>query len=174
MTTGQRTWFLFLILLLQASLVLTTFSANYLNSQMNRGEALLFHHDYSNLNLYAFGTFDLVVSVISIHHQETDDDKRELFKNIYHALQEGGIFLFGDLMTCRDPHKAALNDAMHYHHLVNHAADEKTLTEWAHHHKFLNCLAPYESQMDWLKEAGFQHVDILFRQWNTFLLYAKK
>lgn len=117
---------------------------------------------------------DLVVSVIGIHHQETDEDKKRLFQGIYDSLKADGAFVFGDLVTYRDPVEAAVNEARHFHHLVEHAENEQSLREWAHHHKFLNRLAPLEDQVDWLRDAGFRTVEVAYKKFNTALVYAKK
>jgi tRNA (cmo5U34)-methyltransferase len=128
--------------------------------------------DYSKIELP--GNNNLVVSVIGIHHQETDDDKRLIFQKIYGSLKKNGSFIFGDLVTYKDPVEIALNEARHFHHLVENAQDEKSLREWAHHHKYLNSLAPLEDQVKWLKEVGFREVEILFLKFNTALIYAQK
>lgn len=119
------------------------------------------------------GLFDMVISVIGIHHQ-SNVGKRKLFEKIWKCLNPGGIFIFGDLFTYRDQKKAAANDARHYHHLVENARNEQSLEEWAHHHKFLNVLAPMEDQIRWLKKAGFAKVEIKYEYLNTALLLAKK
>ena len=116
---------------------------------------------------------DAVISVISIHHQATDEDKKTLFKRIYDSLSEQGVFIFGDLVTYRAQKEAALNEARHFHHLVENAQDEKSLEEWAHHHKFINKLAPLEDQVEWLEKIGFR-VEVRFQKYNTALIYAKK
>lgn len=128
--------------------------------------------DYSQIDLPKNN--DLVVSVIGIHHQENDEDKRRLFQRIYDSLSPNGAFIFGDLVTYRNPELAALNEARHYHHLVEHAEDEKSLREWAYHHKVLNKLAPVEHQIEWLREIGFKEVQLVFTKYNTALIYAKK
>ncbi|MCB9359178.1 class I SAM-dependent methyltransferase [Candidatus Woesearchaeota archaeon] len=128
--------------------------------------------DYSMIDLPREN--DLIVSVIGIHHQETDDDKKMLFNKIYHALKPDGAFLFGDLFTSRDKRLAAYNDAMHYHHMVENAKDHGSLAEWAYHHKYLNALAAIEDQISWLKETGFKEVDAMFKRYNTALIYARK
>jgi tRNA (cmo5U34)-methyltransferase len=120
-----------------------------------------------------FGRQDLVVAVIGVHHQ-THEGKKQLFRKVCDSLTPGGAFVFGDLMTFRDPQEAALNDAQHYAHLVNNARNETSLKEWAHHHKNLNILAPMEDQINWLRAAGFTRVDTEFRLHNTVLLCAYK
>ncbi len=127
--------------------------------------------DYAEVD---FGKdFDVVISVIGMHHQ-THEGKQAMFKKIFNALKPGGVFLFGDLMTHKDEKKAALSDAKHYHSLVEQAIDETTLTEWAHHHKFLNLLAPVEDQIQWLKEVGFTSVENKFEFLNTVFLKAER
>ena len=126
--------------------------------------------DYAHIDFQK--KYDVVVSVIGIHHQNADG-KRKLFNKIYSLLKSGGIFIFGDLVTYRDKYDAARNNALHYHHLVERAFDETALTEWAHHHMFLNDLAPVEDQIDWLSAAGFR-VQKDYLRMNTCLIFASK
>lgn len=127
--------------------------------------------DYAELELGS-EQYDLVVSVIGMHHQ-TDEGKRKMFRKIFQCLKPGGTFIFGDLMTYRDKRLAALNQAKHFAHLVKHARDEETLMEWAHHHLFLNLLAPVEDQIKWLREVGFK-ANLEFMHINTALICAIK
>ncbi len=127
--------------------------------------------DYSELKFDS--DFDMVLSVIGIHHQN-DEGKKKLFRKISNCLKSGGIFIFGDLVTYKDKKKAAVNDARHYHHLVENARDDQALEEWAHHHKFLNLLAPIEYQIEWLKKAGFSSVEVKYEHLNTALIIAIK
>ncbi len=116
--------------------------------------------------------YDIVVAVIGIHHQDTEG-KKKLFKKIYQMLKPGGVFIFGDLVTFADKKVAAKNEALHYHHLVEHSTDEETLSEWAHHHMFLNDLSPVEDQTNWLTTAGF-NVETKFLKLQTALLVCGK
>jgi ubiquinone/menaquinone biosynthesis C-methylase UbiE len=126
--------------------------------------------DYSKAQIS--GKFDLVLSVIGLHHQDTTGKKR-VFKKVFSLLKGGGVFVFGDLVTYKSPDEAAYNNALHFNHLVEHASDKKTLKEWAHHHMFLNDLAAIEEQIFWLKKTGFK-VKKEFLQMNTALLIAEK
>ena len=127
--------------------------------------------DYSLLN---YGkNFDMIFSVIGIHHQN-NAGKQKVFGKAYSSLKHGGIFLLGDLVTYKDKFKAALNEAKHYAFMVEHLKDEISLREWSYHHKFLNDLAPLEDQIKWLEEAGFSKVEVKYNFLNTALILAKK
>ncbi len=116
---------------------------------------------------------DIISTVIGFHHQKTNTDKKRLFKKIYKALKPKGYFIFGDLVTYKNPKEAALNEAFHYKYLVDNHESKKSLVEWTHHHKFLNCLAPLEAQLEWLKEIGFK-TKVVFKKFNTVLIIARK
>ncbi len=132
-------------------------------------------------NQFTFGDYskiefkdkhDIVISVIGLHHQNIKG-KKKMFKIIYDLLVPGGVFIFGDLVTYKNKYQAAYNNALHYEHLVHKFKNKKTLTEWAHHHMFLNDLAPIESQIAWLKKVGFK-IDKKALWLNTALLICKK
>lgn len=127
--------------------------------------------DYSQKKFFP-QTYDLIITVIGLHHQ-TYEGMQNVFTNAYHALKPGGLFLVGDLMTYADKRSAAYNHVLHYHHLVKNAKNVRSLTEWAHHHMFLNNLAPVEDLEKWLRKVGFR-VDRALMKWNTGLLVAKK
>ncbi len=116
--------------------------------------------------------YDIAVTVIGLHHQTTAGTKR-LIRKIYKNLNQGGVFIVGDLVTYQDKNLAALNNALHYKHLVDKASSQKVLTEWAYHHMFLNDLKTLEDLLLWLTQAGFK-VDFQFNQFNTVLIIAKK
>lgn len=129
-----------------------------------------FFGDYSQMSFDKH--YDIIASVIGLHHQNTAG-KQKMFRKVYSLLKPGGVFIFGDLVTHSNKYEAARNNALHYHHLVEHATDEKTLTEWAYHHMFLNDLAPIEDQTEWLTNIGF-NVRKDFLKMNTALLLCSK
>lgn len=126
--------------------------------------------DYSTMKFDK--KYDIIVAVIGIHHQ-SHKGKQTLFKKIYSLLNPGGFFIFGDLVTYKNLKKASLNQALHFHQLVEKSTDKKTLEEWAHHHYVLNDLAPIEDQIEWMKNIGF-NVKTKMLKMNTALLICKK
>ena len=126
--------------------------------------------DYSKIEFKK--KYDIIICVIGLHHQNTIG-KKKMFKKIYGLLKPKGVFVFGDIITYRNPKEAALNQAKHIKHLVDKIEDEKTLTEWAHHHLYLNDPVPIEDQIKWLEQDGFE-VGKKFLQFNTVLLICKK
>jgi tRNA (cmo5U34)-methyltransferase len=77
------------------------------------------------------GRFDLVVSVLAVHHL-TDADKASLFVRIRHVLADAGSFVLGDVVVPRDTTRAfvELEDGV-------------------------DMPAPIDAQVAWLRDAGF-------------------
>jgi len=157
-----------------ATLTAVDFSAQMMKGAEKRltyAKAKFLIGDYSEID---FGKdYEVVVSVIGLHHQN-DEGKKKMFQRIYDALKPGGIFIFGDLVTYKDPKKATTNEEKHFQFLRENARDEQSLKEWEEHHREKNLLAPIEDQIEWLKEAGFSEVEVKFEHLNTALIVAKK
>ncbi|MDD5162688.1 MAG: methyltransferase domain-containing protein [Candidatus ainarchaeum sp.] len=164
---------IFLDLLPNSELDAVDFSRNMLKGakkRLGKERVNFIFGDYSKLK---FGKkYDIVVSVLGMHHQ-TNFGKKLVFKKIYSMLKPKGIFIFGDLVTHKNKHKAALNHALHLGSLVGHATNQKMLQEWAYHHLVLNDLAPVEDQLSWLKSFGFK-AKLAFLKMNTALIICRK
>lgn len=115
------------------------------------------------------GPFDAVVSALAIHHL-SDPDKRALFARIRDVLAPGGLFVNAEQLAGPDP---MLEDAYVARWVQDcHAlgASEREIADSTERQRFDRC-ADLESQLRWLREAGFPVVDALYRAWR-FGVYA--
>ena len=104
--------------------------------------------------LTSLGSFDVVVAGCSIHHLD-DQRKRDLFREVAEQLVGGGVFANLDVVASATPelHRTFLD-------LIGRSDDDPE-----------DRLAPVESQLDWMRQAGLSHVDCLWR-WRGFALLA--
>ena len=118
------------------------------------------------------GPFHAAVSAVAIHHL-VDDRKRELYREIYGLVAQGGIFL-NDEAVATPPGFRDRFEALHYRavqeqerakygtarsveHLHAEAEEQRRLAGQHSH------LAPLPTQLAWVSEAGFQSVDCFWR-----------
>lgn len=107
------------------------------------------------------GPFDAVVSALAIHHLD-DDAKRTLFARACAALGPGGVFVNAEQVAAPTPRLEAAYRAWHHTAARSLGADER---EWAGavERMAADRCADVESQLRWLREAGFEDVDCVFR-----------
>ena len=108
---------------------------------------------------------DAVVSSLSVHHL-TDERKQGLFAEIFGRLVPGGWFLNYDPVTTADPVvQAAWNrvedrrDPAAAYKRHNRTPEEQL--RWENH---VRHIIPLEPQVAFLREAGFEGVDVYWRE----------
>lgn len=115
------------------------------------------------------GRFHAIVSALCIHHLE-HDEKRELFTRIRNALLPGGVFVNVEQVQAPTDWLEKLYDVQHEAHVIAaHTAAE----DWAAGRERMKFDIPadVDSQLTWLREAGFELADCVAKDWR-FATYA--
>lgn len=121
-------------------------------------------HDFKN--------FDIIISSLSIHHIE-DEDKKKLYKKIYDALNPEGIFLNADQVIGSTP-----NIDKTYQRSWIEKIDENKFTgpekDTAIERMKFDKPATFEDNIKWLRNCGFEDVDLCYKYYSFCIFYAKK
>jgi SAM-dependent methyltransferase len=113
----------------------------------------------------ALGTPDAVVSALSIHHLP-DDRKRTIFSEIFQHLRPGGWYINYD--PIRAPHERIesfwerVNDR--YDPEAPYKRTHRTQEEEARYQNHIRYMIPLQPQLEWLREAGFQDIDVFWKR----------
>jgi tRNA (cmo5U34)-methyltransferase len=101
------------------------------------------------------GSFDLVYSILAIHHL-SDEEKQTLFKKIFTQLKPGGIFILIDVVKGTDERltEIYLNSTFSFDEYDKPAS----LIE----------------QLEWLKNAGFEKIDVPWKDYKLTCIIASR
>ena len=118
------------------------------------------------------GPFHAVVSALAIHHLP-DERKQQLYHEVFGLLSPGGLFLNNDVVTSppllqeqfatlwyREIQAQEQRSRGVQRSLAAIQAEMQELLRVADH---ANHLTPLDVQLDWLRAAGFQSVDCVWK-----------
>lgn len=114
--------------------------------------------------------FDVIVSGYSIHHQP-DDRKKEVYTELYHLLKPGGIFINIEHVQSADPwlekrfQELFLDKILQLQQQngVNKTREDVDREFYSRPDKDANILASVEDQCNWLRDIGYEKVDIYLK-----------
>ena len=117
--------------------------------------------------------YHLVISSLSIHHL-SDPEKRALFRSVFKALQPGGIFLNIDQIKGPSPELQELYGRKWEELTRLNGANEEEIQGGIERRRLYDREATLEDQLLWLREAGFEEADCVYRKWLMGLFFARK
>jgi tRNA (cmo5U34)-methyltransferase len=127
--------------------------------------------DYSTGDLG--GPYDLVCSALSIHHL-SHEDKEQLCRRIYDALNPGGAFVNADQAAGETPELE--REYMHYWDVFIRngplGTDEKA--EILKRRASLDRNAKLSAQLQWLYDCGFVDIAVVYRNRTFVVIRGRK
>lgn len=125
--------------------------------------------------------FDAVVSGFAIHHQP-DDSKRRIYAEVFGLLARGAPFIHIEHVASATPWISHQFDELLVDRMFAYDQSigggrtrEQVSTEYVYRpDKAANILAPLETQLEWLRQIGYQDVDCLFKVYELSLFIGRK
>lgn len=118
------------------------------------------------------GPWDLVMSALAIHHL-TDEQKRSLFERIYRALRPGGLFINAEQVLGPSTDTEARNMRRWHAEIRAAGATEESIARAEERMRFDRSV-PVETQLQWMRDAGFADADCTFKSWRFAVLAGWK
>lgn len=158
----------------EASFTLIDVSSDMLNLARARFKGMPnFAYLEANYSTFDFGGgFDMVVSSLSVHHLEKQE-KINLFKKIYKALNPGGCFINGDLFLARTESSESFIHNVWVDRIKsgNLSVQEQNA---AYERMKLDKPDTVQETLGWLDEIGFADVELFYKYFNFGVVRGKK
>ena len=116
--------------------------------------------------------FDVIISALSIHHLE-DEEKEELFSQIYNKLPAGGIFVNYDQFCAGQTELNPWFDSYWENSLQNRGLSESDLELWKERRK-LDKECSVEEEVAMLEKCKFKNVKCVYSYQKFSVVFAVK
>ena len=123
--------------------------------------------NYSNLELSE--NFDIIISALSIHHL-SGEEKKALFNSIFNHLNPGGIFINADQVQGETAEIESQYRKIWLRQVQENGVSESELAAALERMKE-DKMSTLSSQLQWLKEAGFNEVNCWYKNFS-FAVYS--
>ncbi|MBD0383023.1 class I SAM-dependent methyltransferase [Paenibacillus sedimenti] len=117
-------------------------------------------------------TYDCIISSLSIHHLE-DHEKYDLYNRIFALLKPGGIFVNADQVLGSSPMLERLYRSDWQTKVEGTDLSQEAL-QAAYERTKLDKMATLDQQLNWLREAGFEDVDCIYKYYNFVVMHGRK
>ena len=155
-------------------ITLLDMSANMLSRAKNKFEGIdNFEYIEDNYLTRDFKqSYDIIISSLSIHHLD-DDEKYTLYEKIYHSLNKNGVFINADEVRAPTDTLEKLYVQKETDHLFKQDFSSKEKEEILYR-RTLDTPSTLDDNLSWLKDIGYDNVDVIYKYYRYFVLYGQK
>jgi tRNA (cmo5U34)-methyltransferase len=127
----------------------------------------------SDVRVFDFSGYDAVVSSLTLHHLRRGQEKSGLYKKIYSGLRKGGVLYLADLVLGETDHLQRLNLEMWKGFLSQHLS-AKGMNERRRRYEREDRPFKLSEELAWLKQAGFRHIDVVWKYYHFAVFGGQK
>ena len=111
--------------------------------------------------------YDAIISSLALHHIRDDEGKLAMYKEIHKSLKDGGVFYNADIISASSKYNEELNNKISKDHMIKCGVTEEEITEHYQKRHSNDIPTTLEKHFEFLKEAGFKELDVIWKYYNT-------
>lgn len=115
--------------------------------------------------------YDVAVSSLALHHLKTDYNKREFYSKIYRILNGRGVFFNADVVLGSTDYLQMKNMNKWKEYMSKSITMDEIENKWIPTYEEEDRPARLIDQIRWLKDIGFNSVDVIWKYYN-FAVYG--
>lgn len=118
-------------------------------------------------------SYDGVISSLALHHLQREEQK-SFYCRIKEFLKDGGVFYNADNIIGSSPHLNQVYMNKWVEFMLDSHSQEEIETIWLPRYREEDFPSPLRSHIQWLEEAGFQEVDVVWKCYMFGVYGGKK
>lgn len=118
--------------------------------------------------------YDVIISSLALHHIKTDEEKLEMYKCIFNALNDGGVFYNADVVKSDSPYNTELNERKYIEYMQSKKATNKEIEDFKNRRNDNDSPITLFKHFNLLEEVGFSHIDVIWKYYGNAVFGATK
>lgn len=110
--------------------------------------------------------YDVIVSNFALHHIQTDEEKKALYRNIYQALNKNGAFFTADIVLGVNSYIKNLYEQKWEEHLIKQQVKSKLEIGTLEKYQTDDNPSTLYEYLTWLESSGFSQVETIWKYYN--------
>jgi tRNA (cmo5U34)-methyltransferase len=119
-------------------------------------------------------TYDVAVSSLALHHLDPINGHRDFYQKLYQALNPAGIFINADVIKTDNPQLQAAFMEKWIVYMQRKISRQEIQERWLKSHFEEDRPVPLMSELQLLKEIGFQNIDVVYKYYNYAVYLGQK
>lgn len=112
---------------------------------------------------YGEDNYDLVISSLTLHHLQSDEEKINIYQRIYDSLRDGGVFLNADNVLASSEYLENVSIEHWKEFMLETLPLNEVEEKWLPTHSKEDHPSPLIDHVDWLRGIGFKDVDVMWK-----------
>lgn len=132
---------------------------------------------YKVQNLYDYPfdeKYDIIISSLALHHMITNEDKKNLYKRIYNALNIHGVFYNLDVVLGSNDYIQNIYMDKWKTFMYSTCPPKEVDDIWIPKYYEEDSPAKLINHIKWLEDIGFQDIDVIVKYFNYSVYGGKK
>lgn len=118
--------------------------------------------------------YDAIISSLALHHIPNDKEKQEMYKAIYEALNENGVFYNADVILGNSTYNEELNNKIAQEDMINNGVTLEEIQEHKGKREANDIPTTIYNHIKMLENIGFQEIDIIWKYYANAVYGATK
>ncbi|MBR3213848.1 MAG: class I SAM-dependent methyltransferase [Methanosphaera sp.] len=118
--------------------------------------------------------YDAIISSLALHHIPSDVAKLEMYKHIYAALNNGGVFYNADVIKAASKYNEELNQKVFDEFMKDNGVSSQDISEHRHKRHVNDIPITLTKHLNLLEEVGFEDIDVIWKYYGNAVYGATK
>lgn len=128
--------------------------------------------DFNDLKIK--NEYDVIVSSFALHHIQTDEEKKKLYRNIHFALRDKGAFFTADIVLGVNNYIKNLYKQKWEEHLIKQSVKIKLGSDTLQKYQADDNPSELFNHLKWLENSGFNEVETIWKYYNFAIFGGHK